>query len=182
MGGGYHGGFGILSEIARENLSIVIDNTPARSKKLSSEQIQSLSLDRVKTWAEQKRNELTGKDRKTFNTACVVYDDETGKCYYGRNGGYNEEGYKKNPILFGDSIHEGLLPRNSLNKYPVGNCAEADAINHALNDGADINHLHITTIHTTKKQFGRYKKSCENCKYAFKGKVKANYSGWKDEN
>lgn len=132
-------------------------------------------------WAKQKRNELTGKAKKNFNTACVVYNDETGKYYYGRNGGYRENGYIKNPILFGDSTHTGLLPKYSLNKYPVGNCAEVDAINRALNDGADISHLHITTIHAGKNQFGNYKESCENCQYAFKGGVKANYSGWKDE-
>lgn len=148
---------------------------------LSPAQIKSTSHESVKSWAERKQRELTGKAKKTFNTASVVYDEETGKYYYGRNGGYREEGYKQNPVLFGDSTHEGLLPKSSLNKYPIGNCAEVDAINHALNAGADINHLHITTIHTTKSQFGKYKESCENCKAAFKGRVKANYSGWKDE-
>ncbi len=148
---------------------------------LSTAQIKATSLEFVKSWAKQKQSELTGKAKKNFNTACIVYDDETGKYYYGRNGGYREEEYKQNPILFGDSTHEGLLPKSSLNKFPVGNCAEVDAINRALNDGADISHLHITTFHTTKSQFGKYKESCENCKAAFKGKVKANYSGWKDE-
>ncbi len=151
------------------------------STSLTRTHIKAVSLERVKSWAKQKLNELTGKAKKNFNTACVVYDDETDKFYYGRNGGYREKGYKQNPILFGDSTHEGLLPKRSFNKYPVGNCAEVDAINHALNDGADIKHLHITTIHTTKSQFGKYKESCENCKAAFKDRVKANYSGWKDE-
>ena len=156
-------------------------NCNKSSAKLSSEQIRAASLERIKDWAAKKRDELKGKAKKNFNTACVVYDDETGRFYYGRNGGFREKGYKKNPLLFGDSTHDGLLPKTSLNKYPVGNCAEVDAINHALNDGADISHLHITTIHTTKSQFGNYKKSCDNCKHSFKGKVKANYSGWKDE-
>lgn len=157
-------------------------SAPAPNRgKPSAAQIKSASRDRVKSWAERKRNELTGKAKKNFNTACVVYDDQTGKFYYGRNGGYKERGYVKNPKLFGDDSHSGMLPKKSLNKYPVGNCAEVDAINRALNAGADIHHLHITTIHTIKSQFGRYKESCENCKYAFKGKVKANYSGWKDE-
>ena len=124
---------------------------------LSPAQIKSTSHESVKSWAERKQRELTGKAKKTFNTASVVYDEETGKYYYGRNGGYREKGYKQNPVLFGDSTHEGLLPKSSLNKYPIGNCAEVDAINHALNAGADINHLHITTIHTTKSQFGKYK-------------------------
>ena len=149
--------------------------------KRSKDQIKSYSHERVILWAEKKRDELTGKAKKNFNTACVAYDESTGKCYYGRNGGYREAGYVKNPILFGDSEHPGILPRTSLNKYPVGNCAEVDAVNRALNNGADIRHLHMTTIHTTKSQFGSYKESCENCKYAFQGRVKANYSGWKEE-
>jgi len=149
--------------------------------KPTSAQIKSNSHEYIKTWAEKKNNELTGKAKKNFNTACVVYDEKTGKYYYGRNGGYREKGYIRNPILFGDSKHEGMLPKISLNKYPVGNCAEVDAINRALNAGADIKHMHLTVIHTTKSLFGKYKESCENCRFAFKGKVKANYSGWKEE-
>ena len=157
------------------------ERNKASSEKQTSSQIKYHSLNCVKDWATKKKSELTGKTKKNFNTACVVYDESTGNYYYGRNGGYHEKGYIKNPILYGNSTHEGLLPAKSLNKYSVGNCAEVDAINHALNAGASIENLHITTIHTTKKQFGDYKEACENCCYAFKGKVKANYSGWKDE-
>lgn len=132
----------------------------------------------VQAWARQKYSELTGKTKKNFNTACIAFDQKTGKYYYGRNAGYREEGYVRNPILFGDSTHKGILPKQSLNKYPIGNCAEVDAINHALNDGAELKNLHITTIHTSKKQFGEYKKSCENCTYAFHGRILNNYSGW----
>lgn len=146
---------------------------------LHSSLIQTQSHERVNSWASRMRSKLTGKARKSFNTACVAYDESTGKYYYGRNGGYNKKNYNRNPILFGDSTHKGLLPQTSLNKYPVGNCAEVDAINNALNHGADIKHLHISTIHTTNSHFGEYKESCENCTYAFKNKVKANYSGWK---
>ena len=150
------------------------------NKNSTYSQIKAFSLERVRSWAEKKRLEFTGKERKNFNTACVVYDEFTKKQYYGRNGGYHEDGYVRNPILFGDSTHQGLLPKTSLNKYPVGNCAEVDAVNRALNDGADIKNLHLTTIHTTKSQFGLYKKSCENCKYAFLDRVRNNYSGWKE--
>ena len=149
--------------------------------KPSSSQIKAISRERVSRWAERKRDELSGNEKKKFDAACVVYDEETGKFYYGRNRGYLEDGYVKNPILFGDATHDGLLPKESLNKYPVGNCAEVDAINHALNAGASIDHLHITTIHTTKSHFGEYKESCDNCKYAFKDRIKANYSGWEEE-
>lgn len=132
----------------------------------------------ITTWAHEQRNTLSGKARESFNTACVAYDSATGKSYYGRNGGYRAEGYVKNPILYGDATHLGLLPKESLNKYPIGNCAEVIAINNALNAGATLDNIHITTIHTTKKKFGTYKESCENCSYAFKGKIKKNYSGW----
>lgn len=148
--------------------------------KRSSAVIRAYSKERVKAWAEKKRSELTGKTKKNFNTACVVYDSETGKYYYGRNGGYHEKDYVKNPILFGDSTHKGILPKNSLNKYPVGNCAEVDAVNRALNDGAKLKNLHMTTIHATKKQFGEYKPSCENCTYTFKDRIQENFSGWVD--
>lgn len=134
--------------------------------------------DQVIHWAERKRTELTGKTKKNFNTACVVYDSTTGECYYGRNGGYHEKGYKRNAILFGDETHEGILPKQSLNAYPIGNCAEVDAVNRALNAGAELGNLHMTTIHTTKKQFGKYKRACENCTYTFKDRIRRNYSGW----
>ena len=142
--------------------------------------IKSLLHLSIYAWAVQKSKSLTGKEKKNFNTACVVFDQETNKFYYGRNAGYKEKGFVRNPILFGDTTRSGILPSQSLNKYPVGNCAEVDAINRALNDGAKLKNLHITTIHTTKKQFGKYKESCENCTYAFKGRILENYSGWID--
>ena len=86
---------------------------------------------------------------------------------------------KKNPTLFGDGTSKGLLPNPSLNHYSVGNCAEADAINKALNAGASLANLQLMTIHTTKKGFGKLKCACENCTVAFKGNVVGNHSGWK---
>ena len=130
-------------------------------------------------WVDTKLKELPSKTRRKINTVCVAYDETTDKYYYGYNGGYLKEGYIRNPKLFGDKDTSGLLPPKSLNDFPVGNCAEVDAVNHALNDGAELSHLRILTIHTTKKLFGVYKPACENCRYAFKGKIKANYSGWK---
>ena len=85
----------------------------------------------------------------------------------------------KTPILFGDSSQEGILPKKSLNQYEVGNCAEVHAINQSLNAGAKLENLHITTIHTTKGSMGKAKEACENCTFAFKGKVKHNNTGWK---
>lgn len=146
----------------------------------TDEEIKQLSRLSVIRWAKQTKGKLSGKAKKTFNTACVVYDEISGRFFYGRNGGYLQNGYIKNPLLFGDDKCKGILPETSLNKYPVGNCAEVDAVNNALNSGAELSHLHLTTIHVTKSSFGKYKESCENCTYAFRGRVKKNYSGWKE--
>lgn len=147
-------------------------------RRLTRDKIKIYSKQHVIDWAQRKKSELTGKAKKNFNTACVVYDVESGKYYYGRNGGYREKGYNKNPLLFGDATSPGILPKTSLNKYPVGNCAEVDAVNHALNGGASLGNLYMTTIHTTNKQFGKYKKACENCTYSFKDRIRENFSGW----
>ena len=136
---------------------------------------------RVSNWATRKAAELektSKRQRDKFTTATVVYDESTGKYYYGMNKGIKKEGTKKNPDLFGDSTHKGLLPSKSLNQYELGNCSEVDAVNKALNSGAKLKNLHITTIHTTKNNMGNAKVACENCTYTFKGKVKHNNTGW----
>jgi len=148
---------------------------------ITKSKIKADSLNHVIDWAVKKRDELTGKTKKNFNTACVVYDSENNKYYYGRNGGYHEDGYVRNPLLFGDTNVKGLLPHTSLNKYPIGNCAEVDAVNRALNAGAKLNNLYMTTIHVTKNKFGTYKPACENCTFTFRGKVSDNFSGWFEE-
>ena len=132
----------------------------------------------VVAWAEVIAKGLSKKERRKFNTAAVVFDERTGKYYYGRNGGIMLTKAKKNAILFGDSKHIGIIPSRSLNKYPLGNCAEVEAINNALNDNAKLSDLHITTIHSTKNKFGKRKRACQNCTVAFKGKIKRNYTGW----
>lgn len=81
----------------------------------------------------------------------------------------------KHPLLFGE---KGILPSQSLNGYVVGNCAEVDGINSALNAGGKIENMYMLTTHTTVDVFGESKIACENCTYAFKGKVKINVSGW----
>ena len=134
----------------------------------------------VMEWAQRKYNELPKEDKRTFNTACIVFDEATGKYYYGRNRGYLEAGYEKNPILFGDPLHEGILPAEKLNDFPVGNCAEVDATNRALNAGSKLENLFMLTIYSIKKKFGQYKESCENCTYTFLGRIKHNFSGWRD--
>lgn len=60
------------------------------------------------------------------------------------------------------------MPEKSLNKHQLGNCAEVDAINQALNSGANINDLYMYTISTTTNMS---KPMCENCVYTFADKV-----------
>ena len=108
-------------------------------------------------WANQQIDKLakqSNKKREKFTTASLAYDSESGKYFYGRNKGIEMKGDKKNPLLFSEN---GILPEKSLNNYPVGNCAEVDAINQALNSGAKLENITIYTIHTTKGNVGRRK-------------------------
>ncbi len=132
----------------------------------------------VSAWAERTKDKLTGGSKKKFNTACIVVDAETGEAYYGRNRGILEEGTPKNSTLFGDSKSKGLLPNINRENFPIGNCAEVDAVNKALNAGAKLSNLYMMTIHVTKNNFGKQKEACQNCTYTFKGKIAINYSGW----
>lgn len=135
---------------------------------------------KVESWAKRKANNLEAqskRQRDRFNTACIAIDIKTGKRYYGRNKGLSQDNDKKNLKLFGPN---GVLPKQSLNNYQLWNCAEVQAINKALNAGAKLENLCITTIHTTKLKMGQPKKACENCTYAFKGKIKINYTGWEE--
>ena len=153
--------------------------TGSKSHEGSAKQLHS----HVSTWAENTANRLENiskRQRDKFNTATVAYDESTGKYYNGRNHGIEIEHDKKNPILFGDKSHSGLLPKESLNHLAVGNCAEIHAVNKALNDGAKLSDLKIYTIHTTKNSFGKEKEACENCTYTLKGNIRKNYTGWKD--
>lgn len=137
----------------------------------------------VESWARQKTDELSRmskRKRKDFNTVCIAYDVETGREYYGRNAGVELSGASKNPLLFGSDGTAGLLPQTSLNHLKVGNCAEVDAVNQALNDGARISNPHIRTIWADEKHFGQDKPACLNCTHTFRGRVRGNYSGWKN--
>lgn len=149
----------------------------ARSYGASEKQLHS----QVTSWAEdtaRKLKNVSKRQREKFNTATVVYDETTGKYYNGRNRGIQIDQDIKNPILFGDSTHKGLLPEISLNNYSLGNCTEMHAVNKALNDGAHLGNLSMYTIHTTKSRFGKSKPACENCTHTLKGRIKTNYSGW----
>lgn len=119
---------------------------------------------------------LTKTQRRKFNTACVVVEPTLKeKYFFGRNKGIELSNASKNTLLFGTN---GLLPSHSLNGYSIGNCAEVDGINQALNAGGKIENMYMLTIHTTVDSWCESKLACENCTYAFKGRVKLNISGW----
>ena len=135
----------------------------------------------VTQWAENFAHSLPSSKRDKFLIACVAFDETTGRCYYGWNKGYLDPAFVRNPLLFGDSTHKGILPSESREPFPVGNCAEVAAINNALNDGASLSSLHIFVICAGKKMLGTPKASCKNCTRTFKGRIKVNYSGWTEE-
>lgn len=143
---------------------------------------------KVIAYAEQEAEKLeriSNRKRNKFNTATVAYDASnkqvnTRQYYYGRNNGIELNKCEKNVLIFGDSKHPGLLPEHPLNHLIPGNCAEIHAVTEALNDGVLLSNLVIYTIDTTKTSFGKEKESCENCTYTLKGRVKINYTGWKD--
>ena len=119
--------------------------------------------DAVTEWARMEES-LANSNRQLnkFNTASVAYDGATGNYYYGMNRGVQ---------VSGDSLNSSLkswLPERSLNQYRLGNCAEVDAVNQALNGGADINNLYLYTINTKNNL---PKAMCENCVYTFINRV-----------
>ena len=142
----------------------------------------SVQKDAVTSWSEhtaERLAETSKRQRDKFRTACVAVDEETGKMYFRRNGGIDRNHARHNPVLFGNDGHPGILPRQSLNAYPTPwNCAESDAINAALNAGARLENIHIYTIGTGKKDFGKPKPSCLNCTSAYKGRIRRNNTGW----
>lgn len=97
-----------------------------------------------------------------FNTASIAYDSSTGSYYYDMNRGVQLKGGQINPLL------KSWLPESSLNNYKLGNCAEVDVVNQALNNGASIKDLYLYTINTKN---GHPKRMCENCIYTFFGRV-----------
>ncbi|UQQ34071.1 contractile injection system protein, VgrG/Pvc8 family [Paenibacillus polymyxa] len=136
-------------------------------------------LEAITDWSSmQKKLAPSKRKMDNFNTAAVAYDARTGKYYYGMNKGIQLSGDKKNVVLFGSKDKAGLLPKDSLNEYGVGNCAEVDAVNQALNQKANVNDLYLYTIKTTPHEFGAAKIACENCTFTFKGNVADALTGW----
>lgn len=119
--------------------------------------------DAVTQWARMEES-LANSNRQLdkFNTATVVYDARTGNYYYGMNRGVQLSGDMLNLSL------ESWLPESSLNQYRLGNCAEVDAVNQALNSGANASDLYLYTINTKNNVS---KPMRENCIYTFGDRV-----------
>ncbi|HTM99775.1 MAG TPA: YwqJ-related putative deaminase, partial [Pedobacter sp.] len=88
----------------------------------------------------------------------AILDRQTGKVYYGRSGVLKS-------VEDLNAQLKSLIPKESLEKWSVTNCAECDALNNALNDGAKIKDLEMHTLQVEKKtgkavDFER----CANCK------------------
>ena len=124
---------------------------------------QQQMQDAVTQWARMEES-LANSNRQLdkFNTATVVYDARTGNYYYGMNRGVQLSGDTLNLSL------ESWLPESSLNQYRLGNCAEVDAVNQALNSGANASDLYLYTINTKNNVS---KPMCENCIYTFGDRV-----------
>ncbi|MFJ6267120.1 pre-toxin TG domain-containing protein [Lysinibacillus xylanilyticus] len=168
-----------------KNVTNAAESVAKSSKNAASAKVDIPSEDEIRKavteWSNMQKN-LAAKESKrkfdNFNTASVAYDAKTGDFYYGMNKGVQLSGDKKNTLLFGNKDQSGLLPKQSLNDYRIGNCAEVDAVNQALNQNAKIGDLYLYTIKTTKKEYGEAKKACENCTFTFKGNVADAFTGW----
>ncbi len=143
--------------------------------------------EKLTAWANDYKNQMKKRNRQYFNTGTVVYDETTNTLYYGRNAGIKNHQPDLNPIIFGDDEHEGILrdASDSKENWSVDNCAEVDAVNTALNDGAQLKNLHMYTIWLedgeidgVKHYAGDEKAACENCTYAFWGRIGQNSCGW----
>lgn len=93
----------------------------------------------------------------------VIVDKKTGHVYEGISKTLTSTTSQISPRL------KLLLPKESLEKWPVLNCSECDAFNKALKSGADVNDLEMHTLKLDKKT-GAYTnfERCQNCKVTTK--------------
>ena len=128
----------------------------------------------VEEWSKFKATIANSNTERKFNTATVVYDKVTGKYYYGMNRGIKNANTPINEVL------QGKLPTEAtkLTNYPIANCAECDAVNKALNDGAKWDNLVLSTVGVSTS-YDKNKKlmsiefftkpQCKDCQNIFKG-------------
>jgi hypothetical protein len=91
--------------------------------------------------------------------ASAAIDTATGNVYYGQSGSVP------------DLIHPDLasrLPSPSLEPWPPGNCAEFNACNAALLNGANFENLIYSTIRIGRGGLEPFP-SCANCQVILRG-------------
>ncbi len=86
----------------------------------------------------------------------AIVDSKTGRVYLGRSGGLKM-------AEIGEKL-KGLLPKSSKEIWPVEQCSECDALNSALNDGAEAKNLKMYTLQLEKKSSSvKPMELCKNC-------------------
>jgi hypothetical protein len=132
--------------------------------------------DDVITWARNYRETITSiTQRKNFSKACVASyrkSDGTIETVFGRNGGILET-QKSYPTISAEKklgLHPDLakrLPENTQWPNPA-NCAECDAVNQALYNGAKWEEIQIHTIDVRPDGAMKDVIRCEECQDIFK--------------
>ena len=98
-------GMGIV-QCGTDNAALGQSNNKSNKKGVyveTSDNYSDTMHKKIKSWANDEAERLSGiskRQREKFNTASIVYDESTGKYYYGKNKGISINNTFKNPILF----------------------------------------------------------------------------------
>jgi len=122
-------------------------------------------------WWDDYKQQLSNRQMGKINKVCVAYDPTTGSYFFGVNKEYLGMGVD-------DPLISSLWPKESLNYYPIGNCAENAAIYKAILAQAQLDNLYLCTIDLKASNFGEIVNACANCTHALHGVVADNLSGW----
>ncbi len=153
-GAGFKGGQGAVNRI------IAVPKTPTQGFLRGGMQgrQQVISGRVAQQAAEARAAELRQLSRRQQPRATsVAVDTKTGKVYHGDSGAPDQI---INPTL------QQRMPNPSLERWPVDNCAEFQAANAALKDGARMENL---VIHTVKVRDGLAFPRCQNCQVTTNG-------------
>lgn len=111
---------------------------------------RNAAIDRAK-----ELQKLPASKRPTMTSAAV--DVNTGNIYYGNSGSIS------------NNINSTLIdsmPKSSLTNWKVANCAEFNAVNNALNAGANMSNLVVTTVRVKTLTLASM---CFNCQASLQG-------------
>ena len=115
----------------------------------------SAASSKIRTYASEILQ--TRSKRQTPRAVTAIYDKSTGKTYFGES--------QKAKLESLDPRLKNALPKESLEKWSPENCAEVDAFDKALKDGARTENLEMHTMRIDKKTgaISDYDR-CLNCK------------------